>query len=70
MHRSVLSPAVRVESGAQVTDSVLMNGVRVGAGAVVRNAILDKNVVVPPGARIGVDPRPRTGRAASSSRTG
>ena len=55
VHRSVLSPAVRVESGAQVTDSVLMHGVKIGAGAVVRNAILDKNVVVPPNARIGVD---------------
>ena len=48
-------PAVRVEQGAVVEDSVLMNGVRIGAGAVVRNAILDKEVVVPPGAEIGVD---------------
>ena len=55
VHRSVLSPAVRVESGAQVTDSVLMHGVKIGAGAVVRNAIIDKNVVVPPNTRIGVD---------------
>jgi glucose-1-phosphate adenylyltransferase len=55
VHRSVLSPSVRVESGAQVTGSVLMNGVVVGPGAVVRNAILDKNVVVPPNARVGVD---------------
>jgi glucose-1-phosphate adenylyltransferase len=54
--RSVLSPAVRVEAGAEVTGSVLMSGVYVGAGAVVRNAILDKNVRVPPGGEIGVDP--------------
>ena len=54
--RSVLSPDVRVETGAEVTDSVLLHGVRVGAGAVVRNAILDKNVVVPPGEQVGVDP--------------
>jgi glucose-1-phosphate adenylyltransferase len=53
--RSVLSPAVYLESGAVVQDSVLLDGVRVGAGAVVRRAILDKNVVVPPGAHIGVD---------------
>jgi glucose-1-phosphate adenylyltransferase len=53
--RSVLSPAVRVQSNAEVTDSVLLHGVRVGRGAVVRNAILDKNVVVPPGAQVGVD---------------
>ncbi|MGB0101333.1 MAG: glucose-1-phosphate adenylyltransferase, partial [Nocardioides sp.] len=56
VERSVLSPAVRVDAGAEVLDAVLMNGVRVGAGAVVRNAILDKNVVIPPGAQIGVDP--------------
>jgi glucose-1-phosphate adenylyltransferase len=54
--RSVLSPAVQVDAGAEVSDAVLMNGVRVGAGAIVRNAIIDKNVVIPPGARLGVDP--------------
>ena len=32
VNRSVLSPAVRVDSGAIVSDSVLMNGVHVGAG--------------------------------------
>ena len=56
VRRSVLSPEVRVENGADVADSVVLNGVTIGAGAVVRNAILDKNVVVPPGAQIGVDP--------------
>jgi glucose-1-phosphate adenylyltransferase len=55
VHKSVLSPAVRVEAGAEVSNSVLLPGVRIGAGAVVRNAILDKNVVVPPGVTIGVD---------------
>ncbi|MBZ5737625.1 glucose-1-phosphate adenylyltransferase [Nocardioides mangrovi] len=53
--RSVLSPAVRVDAGAEVTGAVLMNGVHVGAGAVVRNAIIDKHVVIPPGAELGVD---------------
>ena len=46
---------MRVDAGAEVSDSVLLPGVRVGAGAVVRNAILDKNVEVPPGVQIGVD---------------
>ncbi len=55
IYRSVLSPEVRVETDAEVSDAVLLNGVRIGTGAVVRRAILDKNVVVPPGARIGVD---------------
>jgi glucose-1-phosphate adenylyltransferase len=52
--KSVLSPAVYVDSEAEVSDSVLLPGVRVGAGAIVRNAIIDKNVVIPPGAEIGV----------------
>jgi glucose-1-phosphate adenylyltransferase len=56
VRRSVLSPAVRVDAGAEVTGAVLMNGVHVGPGAVVRNAIIDKNVVIPAGAEIGVDP--------------
>ncbi len=55
VNRSVLSPAVRVDSGAIVSDSVLMHGVHVGAGAVVRNAIIDKSVDIPDGTRIGVD---------------
>ncbi len=55
VRRSVLSPLVRVNSYAEVEDSVLLDSVRVGRGAVVRRAILDKNVEVPEGAQIGVD---------------
>lgn len=55
VYRSVLSPAVWVQSEAEVTDSVILNNVHVGQGAVVRNAIIDKNVFIPDGARIGVD---------------
>ena len=54
---SVLSPGVRVDDGAFVEDSVILDDVHIGEGAVVRRAVLDKNVVVPPGARIGVDPK-------------
>lgn len=53
--RTVLSPNVRVEKWAQVSDSVLMDNVEIGRDAVVRRAILDKNVVVPDGVQIGVD---------------
>ena len=56
VRRSVLSPGVRVESGALVEDSVLMDGVTLHAGAVVRRAIVDKNVEIAPGATLGVDP--------------
>lgn len=53
---SVVSPLVRVNSFARVTNSVLMDGVQVGRHAVVQNAIVDKNVIIPEGAQIGVDP--------------
>ena len=53
--RTVLSPYVRVEKWAQVSDSVLMEEVSIGRDAVVRRAILDKGVVVPDGVQIGVD---------------
>lgn len=53
--RTVLSPNVRVEKWAQVSDSVLMDNVEIGRDAVVRGAILDKNVVVPDDVQIGVD---------------
>ena len=51
----MLSPGVRVNSYAQVSDSVLLDGVSVGRRAVVRRAILDKGVTVPEGATVGVD---------------
>jgi glucose-1-phosphate adenylyltransferase len=56
VRRSVISPDVRIEGDAEVSDSVVMPGVRVGRGAIVRGAILDKQVRVPDGALIGVDP--------------
>jgi glucose-1-phosphate adenylyltransferase len=52
---SVLSPGVRVHSGATVDNSVLLHGVDVGRGAIVRGAIVDKFVRIAPGAQIGVD---------------
>ncbi|GEL18585.1 glucose-1-phosphate adenylyltransferase [Pseudonocardia asaccharolytica] len=55
VRRSVIGPNVRIDAGAEVSDSVVLPGTRVGHGAVVRGAILDKNVVVPPGALVGVD---------------
>ena len=53
VRRSILSPGVRVESGALVEDCVLMNDVIVGADAVLKRVILDKNVTVEPGAVLG-----------------
>lgn len=55
VHRSVLSPGVRVGGGATVEDSILLDDVQVGEGAIIRRAVLDKGVVIPPGATVGVD---------------
>ncbi len=56
VERSILGPGVRVNSWAQVHDSVVMDGTDVGRHAHVRRAILDKHVRVLPGAEVGVDP--------------
>lgn len=52
---SLLSPRVRINSYAQVDDSVLFENVDVGRNAVIRRAVIDKNVRIPEGARIGVN---------------
>jgi len=53
VERSILSPRVRVNSFAEVTDSLLLEGVSVGRRARVRRAIVDKWVRLPEGCRIG-----------------
>ena len=54
--RSILSPRVRINSFAQVEDSILMDGVEVGRNARIRRAIIDKNVCIPAGYSVGHDP--------------
>lgn len=56
MHRSILSPKVRINSYAEVTDSILFENVVVGRHARIRKAIIDKNVEIPPETTIGFDP--------------
>jgi glucose-1-phosphate adenylyltransferase len=55
VHRSILSPQVRVNSYALVEDSILFEGVEVGRHARIRRAILDKEVRVPAGFVVGHD---------------
>jgi glucose-1-phosphate adenylyltransferase len=55
VERSVLSPWVKINSHALVTDSILLDGVVIGRNATVRRAILDKSVVVADGASVGND---------------
>jgi glucose-1-phosphate adenylyltransferase len=56
VNKSVLSPNVRINSFAEVDESILFEGVQVGRHARIRRAIIDKNVDIPPGLRIGYDP--------------
>jgi glucose-1-phosphate adenylyltransferase len=56
VNRSVLSPGVRVNSYAQVEDSILFEKAEVGRHCRVRKAILDKGVKLPPYTVIGYDP--------------
>jgi glucose-1-phosphate adenylyltransferase len=56
VQRSILSPNVRVNSYAEVEDSMIFEDVDIGRHAKVRNAILDKLVRVMPNAAIGYDP--------------
>jgi glucose-1-phosphate adenylyltransferase len=53
---SILSPGVRLLSGATVEQSVVFERCIIGEGATVHRAILDKGVRVAPGATVGVDP--------------
>ncbi len=53
VHRSILSPEVRIHSYASVEDSILFDGVEIGRYARVRRAILDKDVKVPPHFEVG-----------------
>ncbi len=55
VHRSVLSPGVRVGGGATVEDSILLDDVTVGEGVIIRRAVIDKGVTIPPGATVGID---------------
>jgi glucose-1-phosphate adenylyltransferase len=68
--RSILSPGVRIHSGAEVTGSVLLHGVDIGRGAIVRNAILDKNVIVGAGVELGVDPAADVARGLTVTENG
>lgn len=56
VRRSILSPRVRVNSYAQVDDSVVMDDVEIGRRARIRRAIIDKNCKIQPDTIIGYDP--------------
>jgi glucose-1-phosphate adenylyltransferase len=55
VRRSILSPNVRVNSYAQVENSIIFEGVDVGRHCRVRKAIIDKDVKIPQNTTIGYD---------------
>jgi glucose-1-phosphate adenylyltransferase len=56
INRCVLHPRVRINSFADIDESILMEGVEVGRHSRIRRAIIDKGVKLPPGSVIGYDP--------------
>jgi glucose-1-phosphate adenylyltransferase len=55
IHRSVLSPRVRINSFSEVEESVLFENVNIGRHARIRRCIVDKDVDIPQGISIGYD---------------
>jgi glucose-1-phosphate adenylyltransferase len=53
LERSILGPNCRINSYAQIADSILFEGVNVGRHAKIRRAIIDKGFHVPAGIEIG-----------------
>lgn len=56
VQKSILSPFVRINSYAQVTDSILFENVSVGRHAKLHRTIVDKDVTIPEGMQIGFFP--------------
>jgi glucose-1-phosphate adenylyltransferase len=55
INRCVLHSRVRINSFADVDESILMDGVDVGRHSKIRRTIIDKGVKLPPGTMIGYD---------------
>ena len=55
INRSILSPNVRINSYANVEDSIIFENVEVGRNVKLKNCIVDKNIIIPAGERIGFD---------------
>ena len=53
VERSIVGANVRVNSYANVTDSIIMHNVDIGRNVKIKRAIIDKNVVIPSGYEIG-----------------
>lgn len=70
VQRSIIGPAVRVNSYSRVEESIVFEGVDIGRHAVVRRAIIDKDVQIPAGVSIGLDPEEDAARGLTISAAG
>lgn len=55
VRKSIIGPCCRINSFAQVEESILFENVIVGRNARIRRAIIDEGVVIPEGMEIGID---------------
>lgn len=55
IERSILSPQVRLNSYAHVSESIIFEGANIGRHSRIRRAIIDKHVDIPEGMTIGYD---------------
>jgi glucose-1-phosphate adenylyltransferase len=56
VRRSILGPGCRVNSYAEVEDSILFDNVEIGRRVRIRKAIIDEGICIPEGMQIGFDP--------------
>lgn len=55
IHRTIVSPHVRINSYSDVNEAILFEGVEVGRRCKLKRVIIDKNVKIPPDTTIGYD---------------
>ena len=55
VERSIVGPNTRINSYADVQDSILLEGIDIGRHSKIRRAIIDKGVAIPPETVIGYD---------------
>ncbi len=55
INRSILSPAVRVNSFSLIEESIILDHVNIGRHTKIRRAIIDKDAIISPHTKIGYD---------------
>ena len=55
INRSIVSPLTRINSYAQVDESILFDEVEVGRHCTIRRTIVDKSTIIPPNTVIGLN---------------